>query len=77
MAGADIEHPGGILERPLNLGAGRVATRVHDASPRVPAFARQRPTARDRFIQPCPSSDQIGNRSVAVGDDRVHRIGIA
>ncbi len=36
---------GRVVERALHLGAGGVAAGVHDAPPRVPAFAGQRPPA--------------------------------
>ncbi len=44
-------HPGGVLERPLNLGRSRRHPR---ASPRVPPSRVNGVNGQDRFIQPCP-----------------------
>ena len=66
-----------MVERPLHLGSGGVAAGVHDASPRVSAFAAERPTAGRRLIELRSVADQFGDSPEAVSNDGRHRIGIA
>ena len=73
----DVQRGGGVVERPLHLGAGRVAAGVDDAPPRVPAFAGQRPLAGRGFVEMRSEVDQFGDGGVPVGDDRANRGRIA
>ena len=45
VVGADVQRARHMVERALHLGAGGIAAGVHDAPPRMPAFAAERPAA--------------------------------
>ncbi len=76
VTGAEVQHGRGVVERALNFGAGGVAARVHDASPRVTTLARHVPATWGRFVETGSDADQFGHGKVAVGDDRAHRVRI-
>jgi hypothetical protein len=77
VAAADVQHAGGIIERALDLGTGGVTTGVHNASPRVSALARHIPATGCSLVELCSLTNQFNYRAIAVGDDRVHRVGVA
>ena len=67
-------------ERPLDLGAGRVAAGVHDARQRVAALARERSAA----VAPspvrsntAPSAMSSRTRPGPFGDEHPHRVDVA
>ena len=60
----DVEQGRGIVERPLHLGARRVAAGVDDPPSRVAALAGQRPLSRRRLVETCSVVDQFGDRAI-------------
>ena len=72
----DVQPGRGVIERPLHLRARRVATGVDDPAPRMSALAGERPLSRRSLVETRSVVDQFGDRTVAVGHDRAHRIRI-
>ncbi len=68
-------------ERALDLGAGRVAARVHDPRERVAAFPREQQTCRRRprsSVSNCaPSSASSRTRAGPFGDEHADRVDVA
>ena len=73
----DVQPGRGVVERPLHLGTRRIAAGVDDPASRMSALAGERPLSRRRLVEPRAVVDQFGDRAVAVGHDRAHRIRIA
>ena len=70
----DVQGGSGMVEGALHLSAGGVTAGVHDAANRMPTLASQRPLAGRALVEPRAVGDQIGHRTVAVGDDGTHRV---
>ena len=75
-----VGHPDRLDERPLDLGAGRVAARVHDPGERVAALAREqelgtlgRVLGVEAGAEPRQLADPVGT----FGDEHAHRVDVA
>ena len=74
---ADVD---GLDERPLDLGAGRVAARVHDARERVAAFAGEQQfgaVGRRLGVEVRAEQRQLAHTVGTLGHEDAHRVGVA
>ena len=73
----EVERADGVGERALDLGAGRVAARVHDPRQGVPALDARARARRRAVSNSAPSSMSSRTRSRTLGHQHVHGVDVA